>query len=394
MFENFFYKLREKGIKVSLNEWFTLQEALEKGLIGDLKTFYYLSRSILVKHEELFDRFDEAFIEAFTGEHILSIEEMRELFEQYPVEHIEKILALKRGEYNYNLEELIEKFKNQLEMEDGDVHIGGNRHIGSGGTSPWGENGLADVGISFGEYHNTGTAIQVARMRKYRNYSPDRTMDTRQLQVAISRLKNLIPEGPEDELDLDATIRKSSENGGDIELIFRKRKKNRVRLLLLMDAGGSMDPYAHLVNLLFSAIKARIRDLKFFYFHNCIYEEIYEDIENRIAVKTEEIIRKYSEENYHLIIVGDAAMAPSELMNLGGAIEYWHYNRKPCKDYLEELRKRFPSSVWLNPENPKLWNRIWTTAIIASIFPMFHLSVEGVEEAVRYLIKTQAGAVK
>ncbi len=389
MFEKFFFNLREKGINVSLTEWMTLHKALDEGLIDNFTSFYYLSRSILVKHEEDFDKFDKAFIETFTGKEVITLEQMRELFEQYPFEHIEKILALKRGEYDYDLEELIKKFKEQLEKEDSQPHVGGNRHIGTEGTSPWGEDGFANLGISFSDYHNTGSAIQIARMRKYRNYSPDKTMDIRQLQVAISRLKMLIPEGPEEELDLDSTVRKSSENGGDIELVFRKKKRNRVRLLLLMDAGGSMDPYAHLVNLLFSAIKSRIRDLKFYYFHNCIYEEIYEDIENRIPLKTEELIKKYSEENYHLIIVGDAAMAPSELMNLGGAIEYWYYNRKPCKYYLEEFRKNFPSSVWINPENPKVWDKIWTTAIIWGIFPMFHLSVEGVEEAVKYLIKKQ-----
>ena len=389
MFEKFFFKLREKGINVSLTEWYTLHEALSKDLIHDLNSFYYLSRSILVKHEEDFDKFDQAFLETFTGKEIMTIEDMRELFEQYPIQHVEKILALKKGEYDYDLDELLKKFREQLEKEDGNIHIGGNRHIGSGGTSPWGEDGFANMGISFGEYHNTGSAIQIARMRKYRNYSADRTMDIRQLQVAISRLKMLIPEGPEEELDIDSTIRKSSENGGDIELVFKKKKKNKVRLILLMDAGGSMDPYANLVNMLFSAIKSRIRDLKFFYFHNCIYEEIYEDIENRIPFKTEALIRKYAEENYHLIIVGDAAMAPSELMNIGGAIEYWYYNRKPCKYYLEELRKHFPSSVWINPENPRVWDKIWTTAIIMNIFPMFHLSVEGVEEAVKHLVKNR-----
>lgn len=389
MFEKFFFKLRESGINVSLTEWFTLHEALDKGLIQDLNSFYYLARSILVKHEEDFDKYDQAFLEAFTGKEVITIEEMREFFEQYPLKHIEKVLALKKGEYDFDLEELIKRFKEQLKQEDGQPHIGGNRHLGSGGTSPWGEDGLANMGISFGDYHNTGNAIQIARLRKYRNYSSNRTMDIRQLQVAISRLKMLIPEGPEEELDLEGTIKKSSENGGDIELVFKKKKKNRVRLLLLMDAGGSMDPYANLVNLLFSAIKSRIKDLKFFYFHNCVYEEVYEDIENRVSFKTEDLIRLYSEENYHLIIVGDAAMAPSELMNLGGAIEYWYYNRKPCKHYLELLRKYFPSSVWLNPENPKVWDKIWTTAIIWNIFPMFHLSVEGVEEAVKYLIKTK-----
>ncbi len=389
MFEKFFFKLREKGINVSFTEWFTLHEALNKSLINDLNSFYFLSRSILVKHEEDFDKFDQAFLETFTGREILTTEDLRELFEQYPIQHIEKILALKKGEYDYDLEELIKRFKEQLKKEDGNIHIGGNRHVGSGGTSPWGEDGFANMGISFGEYHNTGSAIQIARMRKYRNYSADRTMDIRQLQVAISRLKMLIPEGPEEELDIDATIRKSSENGGDIELVFRKKKKNRVRLLLFMDAGGSMDPYANMVNLLFSAIKSRIRDLKFFYFHNCIYEYVYEDIENRIPIKIEDIIRSYGEENYHLIIVGDAAMAPSELMNVGGAIEYWYYNHKPCKNHLEELRKYFPSSIWINPENPKVWDKIWTIAIIMNIFPMFHLSVEGIEEAVRHLIKNR-----
>ncbi len=389
MFEKFFFKLREKGINVSLTEWFTLHEALARGLINDINSFYFLSRSILVKHEEDFDKFDVAFLEAFTGKEILTVEDLRELFEQYPIEHIEKLFSLKRGEYDFDLEELLRRFREQLEKEDGKIHMGGNRHVGSGGTSPWGMDGFANMGISFGEHHNTGSAIQIARMRKYRNYSADRTMDIRQLQVAISRLKMLIPEGPEEELDLDATIKKSSENGGDIELVFTRRKKNRVRLLLFMDAGGSMDPYANLVNMLFSAVKSRIRDLKSFYFHNCIYEYVYEDIENRVPVKVEDIIRTYSEENYHLIIVGDAAMAPSELMNVGGAIEYWYYNHKPCKSYLEELRRHFPSSVWINPENPGVWDRIWTSAVIMRIFPMFHLSVEGIEEAVRHLIKNR-----
>ena len=389
MFETFFFKLREHNIKVSLTEWLSLMNALDNGIIENFESFYYISRSMLVKHEDLFDKYDQAFVETFTNLKAVSIEELREFFEKFPLQQVEKLLNLKKGHYDYSLDELIKKFKEQMEKEDGKPHSGGDQHIGTGGTSPWGENGSADMGISFSDHHNMGTAVQIAKMRKYKNYSSDETMDIRQLQIAVARLKKLLPEGPEDELDLDKTIEESSKNGGDIEIVFRKRKKNQVKLLLLMDAGGSMDPYDRLVNLLFSALKSRIRHLKHYYFHNCIYQDVFEDMANRRAFPTTELIRKYSEENYNLIILGDAAMAPSELLNEGGSIEYWYYNRKPCIDWLQEMRNFFPSSVWINPEQPRIWSSMYTSNIISSVFPMFHLSVEGVEEAMKYLVKKQ-----
>ena len=389
MFETFFFNLRKHDIKVSLTEWLSLMNILDKNQIESFESFYYIARSMLVKHEELFDKYDMAFIETFTGLKTVSVDKLREFFEKFPLQEVEKLLNIKKGNYEYSLDELIKKFKEQMEKEDGKPHQGGNRHIGTGGTSPWGKDGFANMGISFGEHHNMGNAVQIAAMRKYRNYSSEETMDIRQLQIAVARLKKLLPEGPEDELDLDATIDKSTRNGGDIEIVFKRRKKNSVKLLLLMDAGGSMDPYNRLVSLLFSALKSRIRNLKHYYFHNCIYQNVYEDIENRQPFSTVELLKKYSEENYNLIILGDAAMAPSELLNKGGAIDYWFYNNKPCIDWLKDLQKHFPSAVWINPELPGVWSKMYTSNIISTIFPMFHLSVEGVEEAMKYLVKKQ-----
>ncbi len=393
MFVDFFYFLKGK-LPVSITEFLTLLEAFDKGLISDMVSYYYTCRSILVKSEHDFDIFDRCFASFYKDMDIEFPQSIKDeiwnwLNQPLDFDNLPFQLQLPPGMIPKDLEEL-RKYFEKIMMEQDEPHNFGNRFIGQKGTSPWGHSGKNPFGIRVGGTSGAKMAVQIAEKRIFRDYRKDIVLDTRQIKVALKRLKKLEEIGKQNELDLDKTIDETCKNCGDIELVFHKRRKNNIKVLLLLDVGGSMTPYATLVNKLFSAAHqlSHFRDFKYYYFHNCIYERLYETAarEDNRSILFEDFIRKY-DSKYRVIIVGDAAMAPYELLDRYGSIYYYHRNEIPGAVYMQKLKEHFPFSVWLNPEiiNPD-W-ACYTRKILSKIFPMFNLTLEGLEKAMNYLRK-------
>ncbi len=388
MFLDFFYTLRAFKIPVTITEWMTFTKALYEGFANNsLTDFYYLARSILVKSETFYDQFDIAFKTYFEnlGYDKVEIEKvLKWLAKAIQNKELsrEELKKIKR----YNFEELRKLFYERLK-EQKERHDGGSKWIGTGGTSPFGHSGYHPEGIRVGGESKNRSAIQIASERRFKNYRTDVTLDVRQIKVALKKLRILQRIGAEEELDLDETIDKTCKNGGEIELVFKKAKKNNVKLLLLMDTGGSMLPHARLVDRLFSAANSiqHFRDFKFFYFHNCIYDYLYLDYEKGKVYPTPLLFKNF-EIDYRVIIVGDAMMAPSELFMKGGNIDYWFYNETPGIEWLKRIASHFKKVVWLNPVKKYYWDHPTINAI-KRVFPMFPLTIEGLEDAVKELVK-------
>lgn len=388
MFTDFFFILKRFGVPVSINEWMTLHTALDTGLgQASLETFYYLARSILVKNETYYDRYDRAFQQYFRG-----IESSDGIVDEIlkGLEEVDPLIlteAEKRLLRALPLEEVLENFRRQWEEGHYKGHVGGDRAIGTGGRSTQGAFGYNPAGIRIGQGGGRhGSAIQIAEKRYFRNYSSDMVLDTRTLRVALSKLRTLLPEGPEDELDIDRTVDKTCRNAGELEIIWKRNKENKIKLILLMDVGGSMDPYHRMVSKLFSAAKTQIKDLKSFYFHNCIYQDLWNDIERDDPAPTQEIINQYGDK-YKIIFVGDASMAPSELLDVNGAIEYFYRNEEPGVWWLHKIMQKFPAAVWLNPLPARSFNYSVSGRIISKLFPMFELTLDGLDDAIKTLLK-------
>jgi uncharacterized protein with von Willebrand factor type A (vWA) domain len=293
-------------------------------------------------------------------------------------------------DHQYDLEELQKYFEELLKKQD-EEHNFGDHWIGTQGNSRFGHSGQNPMGMRVGGSSGMRMAIQIAEKRIFADYRKDVVLDTRQIKVALKRLKKLEEIGKKDELEIDKTIDKTAKNGGEIDLVFEKRRKNNVKLVLLMDVGGSMTPYANLVNLLFSAANnmSHWKDFKYYYFHNCIYEKLYfnaKRIESE-AIEFEDFLQKF-DNKYKVVIVGDAAMASYELTERYGSIYYYHRNELPGIYFIKEIARHFKNNViWLNPELIRLEWFPWTRKIISSIIPMFNLTIEGIEEAMDYLRK-------
>ncbi|HEX5035783.1 MAG TPA: VWA domain-containing protein [bacterium] len=383
MFLAFFYTLRAFKIPVGTQEWLYLMEALSRDLHeASLDRFYYLARSLLVKSEALYDLFDQAFLVCFGGlEADTDIKkELLDWLNRFvdPSQRPE----LPPDAETLNLEELRKRFLERLQ-EQLEQHNGGNYWIGTGGTSPFGHSGSHPSGIRIGGPGGGRSAIQVAEERRFENYRHDRILDTRQMNVALKRLRRLDRVGVQDELNIEKTIDKTCKNAGEIELVIEPPRKNQTELLLLMDVGGSMDPYARLCESLFSAAHSstHFKAFRHFYFHNCVYSKVYTDMEQREAIPTEELFRKFRN-TFHVIFVGDACMSPYELFAVGGAIDYFDHNDTPGIEWLKRIRRHYARSVWLNPEPERTWNYHPTIQAIAKIFKMYPLSVEGLTKAV------------
>ncbi len=383
MFTDFLYHLRAFGLKVSLTEWLALLQALAEGHArANLAVFYHLARAVLVKNETYYDTYDRAFASFWDGiEAQFDVtDELLEWLENpiLPRDLTPEELASLE---TWDLDELRRRFEERMK-EQKERHDGGNKWIGTGGTSPFGHGGQHPAGVRVGGRGGGRSAVQVASDRRFRNLRNDRVLDTRQIGVALRRLRKLGKgEGPE-ELDLDATIDKSAREAGEIELVFAPPRKNRVKLMLLLDVGGSMDPHAELCERLFSAAHAanHFRHFESRFFHNCPYERLYTDMEQSRGELTADVLKRL-DSTWSLIFVGDAWMSPFELTHMGGAIDYWHHNRDTGLTWLERLRERCPNSVWLNPEPPRIW-RSPSIRLIREIFPMFELTVDGLAEAV------------
>lgn len=393
MFIEFYYLLRNVHIPVSITEYLSFMELLSKGMIRTTNEFYYMARAVLVKDESNFDAFDDAFMHFFKGADVPSqLKKDLDDWLNLPVEILLSQLDLTQEERDrlnqYSMEELQQLFAQRMK-EQNEAHHGGNHWIGTQGTSPFGWGGRHPGGIRVGGWGGARSAVQIAQKRSFREYRSDRILDTRQIQVALRKLKRLSKIGAPDELNLDETIRETCRQGGEIEFIWEKRKKNNLKLMLLMDVGGSMTPFTYLVEQLFSAANKsnHFKNFCYFYFHNCIYEHLYEDADLWDGKKLllSDIFKKYDSE-YRVVFVGDAAMAPYELTMRYGAIDYYQQNETPGIVWLKKFKHHFPHTVWLNPEVEGPWIS-QSRKMISAVFPMFQLSIDGLEEAISELIK-------
>jgi len=389
MFVDFFYHLRDFGLKVSSTEWLALMQALCAGHArANLNTFYHLARCLLVKRESDYDTYDRAFASYFAGIEATA-DVSQELLEWLQNPKLPNISEEDRQKMRaFDLDELASRFRELLE-EQKERHDGGNRWIGTGGTSPFGHGGEHPTGVRVGGAGGGRSAVQVAGSRRFRNLRSDRILDTRQISIALRRLKRLDKDQGPEELDLDGTIDQSARNGGEIELVFGPPRRNRIKLLLLMDVGGSMDPYTHLCERLFSAAHAANHFKKFEYrfFHNCVYKRLYTDMHQLKGDLTSEVLKKL-DHTWSVVFVGDAWMAPTELTHSGGAIGFDDYNSVAGLDWLRRIRQRVPNSIWLNPESHGHWNEP-SIRLIRHVFPMFELTIDGLTEAVDVLRGTR-----
>jgi uncharacterized protein with von Willebrand factor type A (vWA) domain len=388
MFLNFFDQLRRGGIRVSLHEWLTLTEAMARGMVPpNLTQFYYASRSILVKRESDFDRFDQVFMEVFRGVEADTsvIDDVLKWLDDpkgMPQLTPEEMAAIE----SMDLEALRKLFEERL-AEQTERHDGGNRWVGTGGTSPFGHGGYHPGGVRVGGSGGGRSAMQIATRRAFQNYRDDIILDVRQMKVALRKLRRLSRRGGTEELDLDETVDQTCLNAGDLTLAFRPPRKNQVRLVLLMDAGGSMVPYARLVSRLFTAASksGHWKSFSSYYFHNCVYETVWHDITMRDDSEhpTSKLIADATESSV-LIVVGDATMHPGELTERHGSIDYWHRNETAGIEWLRRLENAFPTSAWLNPMPDRWWNAP-SLILVGRHFSMFPLTLSGLDDAVSHL---------
>jgi uncharacterized protein with von Willebrand factor type A (vWA) domain len=386
-FLNFFYLMRQKGIPVSLTEWMTLMQALHHGLHEhSLDGFYQLCRTILLKSETDFDTFDQLFAYYFRGKELPAIKDVTSELLEWLREAIEKrqlpeeLLAELGGSPERAFEQLMEDFEKLL-GEQTERHDGGSKWIGTGGTSPFGHSGAShQPGIRVGGEGGGRSAIAVAGERRYKGYRRDLILDVRQIKAALKKLRVLAREGSVDELDIDETIDATCKNAGDIELIFRKSRKNSAKVLLLMDSGGSMTPHAKVCSLLFSAAHqmSHFKDFQHYYFHNAIYHYLYRDNWQSHRTAVNEFLHKY-DSGYKVIFVGDACMAPYELLHP------WYGDGRSGLDTLVAMREHFSHLIWLNPEPKQYWNHE-TIDAVRKVVPMFPLTIDGIGDAIQKLL--------
>ena len=393
MFFNFVDELRAAGIKASFKEHLTLLEALDKNVIEQTpEAFYYLSRATFVKDEGLLDRFDQVFEKVFKG--ILSDygqqpvdmpeDWLKKLAERYfSPEEMEKVKAL--GSWD----EIMETLKKRLE-EQQKRHQGGNKWIGTNGTSPFGHSGYNPEGIRIGGEGKHGRAIKVWEKREFANLDNTRQLGTRNIKVALRRLRRFAREGAAEELDLDATIEGTVKQGW-LDVVMRPERHNAVKVLLFLDVGGSMDPFIKLVEELFSAATAEFKNLEFFYFHNCLYEGVWKDNHRRWAQRTRtwDVLHKYGHD-YKVIFVGDASMSPYEISHPGGSVE--HMNDEAGAVWLQRVTQTYPAAVWLNPSPERQWSYSTSTKMIRELMhgAMYPLTLEGLDAAMRELTRKKA----
>ncbi len=393
MFVDFFYKLKDLGVPVSPTSFLTLQKALETGLVMSLDDFYTASRSILIKNERYFDLFDQVFAHYFNGadlpdptEKELS-ETVKFLLEQWLKDP--KVLSEALGIDEDKLtqlspDELVEYFKQRLKEQKG-RHDGGNRWIGTGGTSQVGHSGYHPGGMRVEGISRNKSAVKVALERRYRDYSKRGLLNQAMVGEALKRLRNLVPVGPKDKVNVEKSIYQTMKNAGEIEIVFDRSLRDRLKVILAIDNGGwSMEPYVQTVQTLFNYAQAQFKELKIFYFHNTIYDNLWRDpSRRRDPIKTEDFGR--FDPQSRLIIVGDASMATFELLARDGTIYVQDRSTLASIERLQFLADTFSHCAWLNPVPAKIWSRTPTIGMIAKIFPMFQLTLDGLEEAVSHL---------
>ena len=396
MFLEFFYLLRAKGLEVSINEWMALVEALDKGLAkSSLTSFYYLCRAILIKSEADYDKFDEVFAAYFKN--VQTPDELPdEVWKWLADEEEERALDDKGDEWSYihrELQELLDLMDERLE-EQKEKHHGGTYWVGTGGTSTMGRGGYNTQGIRVGGKSRHKTALQIAGERNFKDFREDKVLDIRQFQMAFRKLRQFSArmDVEKTELDIDQTIDKTCEHAGMLNLVYEKPRKNTVKILLLIDSDGSMLMYSRLVNRLFQAISKanHFKDLQVYYFHNCVYDHLYTNPYCRYGewVDTQWVLNNL-DSDYKVIFVGDATMAPSELHSRYGNSYYSLRNEEPGINWLMRIKRKYKKQIWLNPIRESEWDWVYghkTLQDIKSIFPMFELTLDGLEKAIKKLL--------
>jgi uncharacterized protein len=384
MLTDFFYTLRAAKLPVSVKEYLTLLEALQANVVGpaseacSMDDFYYLSRLALVKDEKHYDKFDRAFAAYFKG-----VEMLTDFTQDVPLDWLRKVLEKeltpeqKAAIQKMGWDELMDTLRKRLE-EQKERHEGGSKWIGTGGTSPFGNGGYNPQGIRIGGKGGNKSAVKVWEQRTYQDYDDSQELGTRNIKVALRRLRKFAREGSPDELDLDDTIRSTAANAGYLDIKMIPERHNNVKVLLLMDVGGTMDEHIARVEELFSAVKAEFKHLEFFYFHNCVYDFLWKNNKRRYAEKFP---------TYKLIFVGDATMSPYEILQPGGSVEY--NNEEAGAEWLQRLTHAYPKFAWVNPEPAGVWQYRQSISVIQQLMShrMFPLTLKGLEDAMRMMSK-------
>ena len=393
MFIDFFYTLKNIGIPVSPTSFLTLHRALRTGLVNSLNDFYTASRSILVKSERYFDLYDQAFAHHFEGAELpdysgVELDDIaRVMLDQWLQDPraLAEALGIDESELNrLTPEELIEYFKERLKEQTGEHH-GGSRWIGTGGTSPVGHSGYHPGGMRVGGVSRNKSAVKVALDRRYRDYSLSGPLTRPMVGEALKRLRNLVPVGPKDRVNIDETLYQTMKNGGEIEIVFERSLKDRLKVILAIDNGGySMDPYISVVQTVFDYARSQFKDLKTYFFHNTVYSTLWGD---SARFRKPKPIAEFAAADplTRLFIVGDASMAPYELMVADGSIHIEERSGTNSIECLKFLADTFSHTVWLNPMPEDMWNYTQTVKTIGRIFPMFELSIDGLEKAVHHM---------
>ena len=393
MFLPFFDQLRRGGVPVSLREYLTFLEGMQVGLATyDIEAFYFLARTCMVKDERNIDKFDRAFATSFEGLEAIPLEAVMEAVD-IPQDWLEKMAekhlsAAEKAEIEAlgGFVKLMETLKKRLEEQKG-RHQGGNKWIGTAGTSPFGAYGYNPEGVRIGQDGSRHQrAVKVWDKREFRNLDDNVEIGTRNIKVALKRLRSWARDGAADELDLDGTIRATAEHGY-LDVKTRPERRNAVKVLLFLDIGGSMDPHIKLVEELFSAAKSEFKHLEHFYFHNCLYEGVWRDNRRRWDAQTPtwEVLRTYGSD-YKCIFVGDASMSPYEVAYVGGANE--HYNQEAGQTWLERAREQWPNHLWLNPLDERYWQYTQSVQMIREIFGsdrMVPMTLAGIERGMKVL---------
>ena len=391
MFLRLFTELRDARVPVSLREYLSLMEAMDKGVIGlSTDDFYYLSRSALVKDERNLDKFDRVFAHVFKG--MEKVDEM--LSADIPAEWLKKLTEKFLTEEEKaqiealgGFDKLMETLKQRME-EQKERHEGGNKWIGTGGTSPFGANGYNPEGVRIGQDKGRhGRAVKVWDKREYKNLDDSVELGTRNIKVALRRLRKFAREGAPDELDLDGTI-KGTARQGYLDIQMRPERRNKIKVLLMLDVGGSMDSHIKLCEELFSAAKTEFKNLEFFYFHNCLYEEVWKDNRRRAVEKipTWDVLHKFPHD-YKVVFVGDATMSPYEITYPGGSVEHW--NEEPGAVWVDRMTQIYESAVWLNPTPERHWEYTPSIGVVRQLMNdrMYPLTLQGLDKAMRELVR-------
>jgi uncharacterized protein len=394
MFTEFFYTLRKVGIPVTPTSFLRLQKALSLGLVNSVDDFYTAARSILVKSERYFDLYDQVFAHHFEGVELKDPSEVeltdmaRTLLAEWlkDPEGLAQALGVDEEEISkLSPEELIQYFLDRLK-EQTEAHHGGGKWIGTRGTSPVGHSGYHPGGMRVGGVSGNKSAVKVALDRRYRDYSQEGPLTPGQMAEALKRLRHMVPVGPKDQVNIDKTIYQTMKNAGEIEIVFDRSLKDRLKVILAIDNGGwSMDPYIDMVQTLFNYGRAQFKDLKTFFFHNTIYDNLWEDPPRRQKpFPVNDLVRLDPDTRF--IIVGDASMAPYELMATDGSIHIEERTNKPSYERLKFIADTFRYALWINPKMEMEWPYTRTIHIIRDIFPMFELTLDGLEKAVTHMM--------